>query len=103
MSYEQRGQEFGKLVDLKNKSYGDSVTKTNKLLEVFMEKYDNGDGTYTIPKSLLRHIGLMVRIMDKQNRVFSNPDGDLMDESPYTDILGYSMLGENMVNERDSN
>jgi len=92
-------KSLAKLVDLKNKSYGDSVTKTNKLLEVFMEKYDNGDGTYTIPKSLLKHIGLMVRVMDKQNRIFSNPDGDLMDESPYTDILGYSMLGENMVNE----
>jgi len=99
VSYEKKGQELGRLVDEKQKAYGDSVTKTNKLLEVFMEKYDNGDETYTIPKSLLKHIGLMVRVIDKQNRIFSNPDGDLMDESPYKDIGGYSFLGENMSNE----
>jgi len=99
VSFEKYGQELGKLIDMKQEAYGDSITKTNELLKVFMQDYDNGDDTYTIPKSLLNHIALMVRIMDKQNRVFSNPDGDLMSESPYSDLSGYGMLGERMSNE----
>ncbi len=99
MSFEKHGQELGKLIDMKQEAYGDSITKTNELLKVFMQDYDNGDGTYTIPKSLLKHIGLMVRVLDKQNRIFSNPDGDLMSESPYMDLSGYGMLGERMSNE----
>ncbi len=99
MSFEKHGQELGKLIDMKQEAYGDSITKTNELLKVFMQDYDNGDNTYTIPKSLLKHIGLMVRVLDKQNRIFSNPDGDLMSESPYMDLSGYGMLGEKMSNE----
>jgi DNA repair protein RadC len=101
-TYEQKAQDLGKLVDLKQKSYGNSITKTNELLEVFLSGYDNGDNTYTIPKSLLHHIGLMVRVIDKQNRIFSNPDGDLMSENPYLDISGYGLLGDNLIEPSNS-
>lgn len=95
--FEKAGRELGKLVDDKQLAYGDSITKTNELLKVFLSGYKNNDGTYTIPGKLLEHIGLMIRIMDKQNRIFSNPDGDLMDESPYSDLSGYGLLGSKLI------
>lgn len=102
MSFKQKGQKIGELVDLKQKAYGNAITKTNKLLEVFLEDYKNDDNTYTIPASLLKHIALQVRIMDKMNRIFSNPDGDLMQESPYNDVAGYGLLGSELLNESDN-
>lgn len=95
-SFEQLGQEIGVLTDNKQKAYGNSVDKTFELMKVFLREYRNEDGTYTIPESLLRHLLLQVRIIDKQNRIFSNPDGDLMNESPYKDLAGYSLIGVNM-------
>lgn len=90
--YELEGKNLGRLVDEKQAAYGDSIAQTEKLMHVFLSRYEEGD-TYKIPKSLLNHILLQVRIIDKQNRIFSNPDGDLMDESPYKDIAGYGLLG----------
>lgn len=95
--FEELGLKIGKLVDKKQRAYGDSVTKAYKLMQVYLESYDNGNGTYTIPKSLLKHILLQVRIIDKQNRIFNNPNGDLMDENPYSDTVGYGLLGMRMV------
>lgn len=100
--FENEGKKIGNLVDKKQRAYGDSITKTNELLRVFLSDYKNTDGTYTIPESLINHIGLMVRMMDKQNRIFNNPDGDLMDEKPYNDLAGYSLLGNEMKNESNS-
>lgn len=85
-------ESLSNLVEEKQKAYGDSVGKSERILEILTEDYDNGDGTLTIPKSLVPHLLYQVRIIDKQNRVFSNPDGDLMDESPYADIFGYALL-----------
>lgn len=97
--YESLGKEIGKLVDLKQKAYGNSVKKTYEIFQILLQDYDNGDGTYTIPKSLLLHILLTARDLDKTNRLFSNPDGDLMEESPYADKTGYGLLGMAMVHE----
>lgn len=84
--------EVASLVSEKQKAYGNSVDKVQRVIEIMMEQYDNGDGTYTVPKELIPHLLYQVRIMDKQNRIFTNPEADLMDESPYTDILGYALL-----------
>lgn len=94
--FEKLGKETGNLVDKKQKAYGDSVAKTYQLMQIFLQNYENEDNTYTIPKSLLKHILLQVRIIDKQNRIFNNPDGDLMSENPYIDTVGYGMLGHRM-------
>lgn len=97
--FESKGSEIGSLVTKKQAAYGDSVGKAYKLMQVFMQDYDNGDDTYTIPKELLQHILLQVRIIDKQNRIFSNPKGDLMSENPYADTVGYGLLGMRMSDE----
>jgi hypothetical protein len=93
--FEQRGKDIGALVDSKQKAYGNAVEQTYNVVEQFMKPYLNKDGeTYTIPKSLLKHLLLQVRIIDKQNRIFNNPDQDLMEENTYRDISGYGLLGE---------
>lgn len=95
--FEQKGQELGALVDRKQKAYGNAVQQTHDVIKVLMKPYLNDNGTYTIPESLLLHLLLQVRIIDKQNRIFNNPDADLMDESPYKDLAGYGLLGEKLT------
>jgi hypothetical protein len=96
--FESRAHELGKLVDTKQAAYGDSVSKASQLMKVFLQDYKNDNNTYTIPEELLDHILLQVRIIDKQNRIFSNPKADKMNESPYSDVAGYGLLGERMQN-----
>lgn len=95
--FENKGKELGTLVDRKQRAYGNAVQQTYDVVKVFMNPYLNEDGTYTIPESLLMHLLLQVRIIDKQNRIFNNPDHDLLQESPYDDLSGYGLLGSNMA------
>ncbi len=93
--YAEMGLELGKLVDEKQLAYGDAMTVCQKVLEVHLERYyDSSGGFYRISPALLEHIIRQVRIIDKQCRIFSNPEGDLTGESPYKDIAGYGLLGE---------
>lgn len=93
------GLQIGKFTDEKNKQYGSSVDATYEMIKVLMERYKNEDNTYTIPESLLQHILLQVRMMDKQNRIFNNPSGEGDSESPYNDLAGYSLIGIDMVSK----
>lgn len=96
-SFQEIAVEIGKFTDMKNEAYGSSVDATYEVLKIFLKKYKNDDNTYTIPESLLKHIFLQVRMIDKQNRIFNNPDGDKMEESPYRDLTGYSLIGVRMT------
>ena len=78
--------ELGRLVDEKQAAYGDSVGKTGPIMRVF---YPNG-----IPLEALDDALLMVRVLDKLNRMASNPTGDRMGESPWRDVAGYGLLGQ---------
>lgn len=93
MKYKVLGEKIGSHVDKAQQAYGDSFGRSGDVVRVLLEPYRNSDGTYTIPDSLIDHLLVQVRIIDKQFRVFSNPDGDLMKESPYKDIAGYGLLG----------
>lgn len=101
--FEKLGQEIGKFTDGKNQQYGSSVDATYAMMKSLMERYSNQDDTYTIPKALLPHILLQVRMMDKQNRIFNNPSGKGDSESPYKDLLGYSLIGVDMVERLKEN
>lgn len=89
--------EIGEFTDMKNKQYGSSVDATQKMIEVLMERYTYDEENYLMPKSLLKHILLQVRMMDKQNRIFNNPSGEGDSESPYRDLGGYSLIGIEMT------
>lgn len=91
--YEELGSSIGAHVDKAQTAYGNSFGQAGDVLRVFLRPYYKGDGTYIIPDNLLDHLLVQVRIIDKQFRVFSNPSGDLMSESPYKDIAGYGLLG----------
>ena len=93
MTYSDVGKDIGAHVDLAQQAYGDSFNNCVDVLRVFLRPYKNADDTYTIPDALLQHLLTQVRIIDKQFRIFSNPSGDLMKESPYKDIAGYAILG----------
>jgi hypothetical protein len=89
--------EIGQFTDVKNKQYGSSVDATQKMIEVLMERYTYDEEKYLMPKSLLQHLLLTVRVMDKQNRIFNNPSGKGDSESPWKDITGYGLIGIDMV------
>lgn len=93
--------EIGQFTDKKNKQYGSSVDATHEMIKVLMERYTYDDENYLMPKSLLQHILLQVRIMDKQNRIFNNPSGEGDSESPYKDLCGYSLIGIDMVSNNE--
>ncbi|MGG0754959.1 hypothetical protein [Brevibacillus laterosporus] len=94
------GQVIGKFTDEKQEAYGNSVEKSFELMKIFLKEYKSDDDTYTIPEVLLKHLLLQVRMIDKQNRIFSNPKGDKMGESPYQDLVGYSLLGTDMTHKK---
>jgi hypothetical protein len=91
------GLDIGKFTDDKNKQYGSSVDATYEMMKVLMNRYTYDENNYLIPKELVRHMLLQVRIMDKQNRIFNNPTGKDEKESPYKDITGYGLIGVDMV------
>ena len=94
------GLEIGSFTDDKNKQYGSSVDATYEMMKVLMDRYAYDEDNYLIPKDLVRHMLLQVRIMDKQNRIFNNPSGKNEKESPYKDITGYGLIGVNMVESK---
>lgn len=96
-TYEEKGRELGALVDQKQLAYGNAVERVHEVMKAFLNPYLNdNEGTYTIPQELLIHLQLMVRTMDKFNRIVNNPKQDLMEENTYNDIMGYALLGANI-------
>ncbi|QJI52414.1 hypothetical protein [Psychrobacillus phage Perkons] len=96
------GTDIGKFTDEKNLQYGSSVDATYKMMQILLERYTYDDEQYLIPKELVKHMLLQVRMMDKQNRIFNNPTGNKDDESQYHDLAGYSLIGIDMVKGGDS-
>jgi hypothetical protein len=91
------GLEIGQFTDDKNKQYGSSVDATYEIFKVLMERYTYDEENYLMPKNLLQHLLLQVRMMDKVNRIINNPSGKGDSESPYKDLTGYSLIGVEMV------
>ena len=81
--YEIIGAEIGKLVDEKQKAYGDSFSQSEQFLHLL---YPKG-----IPVSAYGDVLTIARIWDKLKRIAT--DKDAFGESPYKDIAGYAILG----------
>jgi hypothetical protein len=81
--YERLALEIGKLVDTKQKAYGDSFSKAEEFLRIL---YPNG-----IRKHQYKDLLTIVRIFDKLMRIAT--DKDALGESPFSDIVGYGLLG----------
>ena len=90
-TYEELGTQIGKLVTQKNKAYGDSIVKSASILK---ELFPNG-----IQPDKYSDMLLMVRIVDKLSRIANQKEA--FEESPYTDIAGYGILGIYKDSETD--
>lgn len=89
-SYEQIAQQIGKLVDEKNKAYGDSFHKSGEFLELL---WPNG-----IPVEKYEDALALVRIFDKCMRIANQKNA--FEEDPYKDISGYGLLGTKIDREK---
>ena len=81
--YESIGRQVGKLVQEKNKAYGDSFGRASKILEVL---YPNGIKPEQYSDALA-----ITRVLDKLFRLANKKDA--FGESPWRDICGYAVLG----------
>ena len=79
--YEQIGQKIGKLVDIKNRQYGDAFNKSSDFLKILFP-----DG---VKPEQYHEMLALVRIFDKQMRVAHGNQGD---ENAFNDIAGYGIL-----------
>lgn len=80
--YQFIGESIGKLVDEKNKAYGDSFNKAGDFLKLL---YPNGVSPEQYSDMLA-----IVRIFDKLMRIAT--DKDALGENPFRDIGGYAIL-----------
>jgi len=81
--YKSIGMSVGKLVQDKNKAYGDSFGRACDILEVL---YPEG-----IKPEQYRDALAITRVIDKLFRLANKKDA--FGESPWKDICGYAMLG----------
>lgn len=82
-TFEEIGRRIGKLVQEKNAAYGDSFAQSCRILEVL---FPNG-----VPVEKYRDLLAIARVIDKLFRVATHKDA--LGESPWTDIVGYGILG----------
>lgn len=91
-TYEQLGAELGRLVEEKQKAYGDAFGKSGAVMAIL---YPSG-----IQAEALNDALTVVRIVDKLFRVAT--DKDALGESPFRDIAGYALLSVRRDTERRS-
>lgn len=89
--YEQAGAELGRLVDSKNRAYGDAFNKSGDFLRLL---YPYGIKTEQYDDMLA-----LVRVFDKQMRIAT--DRDALGESPWGDLGGYGLLMSCKQDSRD--
>ncbi len=80
--YERVALEIGKLVDEKNKAYGDAFNKSSDFLQIL---YPNG-----ITPDKYGDMLAIVRIFDKLMRIATAKEA--LGENPFKDIAGYGIL-----------
>jgi len=79
MKYQNKANEIGKVVEEKNKQYGDAINNTGEFLKLL---YPDG-----IPVERYNDIGVLIRIYDKIKRVAAGHK-----EDSWEDIAGYGIL-----------
>lgn len=82
-NFDKIGKKIGHLVTEKNKAYGDSFTTCGEFLKLL---YPDGISPEQYTDALC-----LVRIFDKMKRIAT--DKNYGNEEPYTDLVGYGILG----------
>lgn len=81
-SYEEIAARIGRLVQEKQRAYGDSFGKSGEVLKIL---YPDGISTEQLKDALT-----ITRILDKLFRIAT--DKDALGEDPWQDIAGYAIL-----------
>jgi len=81
--FEKLGREIGRLVETKQKSYGDAFGRSGQVMRTL---YPEGVSPDQMDDALA-----VVRVVDKLFRIAT--DRDALGESPWRDIAGYGLLG----------
>lgn len=88
--YEAFAAEIGRLVDTKQKAYGDSFGRSGGIVAIL---YPDGISSEKMDDALT-----IIRIIDKLFRIAT--DRDALGESPWRDIAGYAILAALRVERR---
>ncbi len=80
--YEWLGTEIGRLVDEKNRAYGDAFNKSSDFLKIL---YPDG-----VKPEQYGDMLAVVRVFDKLMRIANQKEA--FGENPWRDICGYSLL-----------
>src|SRR5690554_6176751 len=80
--YEQIARRIGRLVDQKNKAYGDAFHRSGEFLKIL---YPNG-----IKPEQYGDMLAIVRVFDKLMRIAHRKDA--FGENPWNDVAGYGIL-----------
>jgi len=91
MEYEKIGAEIGRLVEEKQKAYGDAYGRAGAVLALL---YPEGISVPQLGSALL-----VVRVVDKLLRIAEGKK-PTNDESPWKDIAGYGLVGYRLDCER---
>lgn len=90
LRFEDLGAEIGRLVDSKNKAYGDSFVRSGDVMRIL---YPNG----IHPDQYDDALGV-IRVIDKLFRIAT--DRDAFGEPPWEDVAGYGLNGARRVREK---
>jgi len=94
-AYKNAAVSVAELVAEKQLAYGNAVEKTTEIIKVL---YPNGIPIEAYPTALI-----VVRIIDKLMRIATSKGKiDQMNESPFQDILGYSLLALSIDFDKDN-
>ena len=80
--YEDIGAEIGRLVNKKQRAYGQAFDHAGKILDILYP--------YGIKREQYRDLLAIVRIIDKFFRIAT--DKTALDENPWRDVAGYGLL-----------
>lgn len=88
-THESLGQSLGAFVDIKNQAYQNSFDKVGRIMDIILEDIPPEE-----VKKIVRHIVFTGRVLDKLIRNLRNQakGGDMMQEDPTADAIGYLLL-----------
>lgn len=92
MDYETLGKEIGKMVNEKQKAYGDSFGRSAKILQ---EIFPMG----ILPEDYYNFL-FVARILDKLFRIANSKDA--FGEDPFMDSCGYALLAVGKYRNADN-
>lgn len=91
MNFLEIANQIGQLVEEKNIAYGNATVVSSKILQILFPNGVKSDQFYDML--------LIVRVIDKLCRIANKKEA--FNESPWTDIAGYGIIGAKNSGQED--